>query len=58
MREFFRNYVLHNLGLKVLALAISVGLWWVVSRDPMVESVVTAPIEFLHTPDNLADDGR
>jgi diadenylate cyclase len=53
MREFFRNNVLHNLGLKVLALAISVGLWWVVSRDPMVESVVTAPIEFLHAPDNL-----
>jgi|HubBroStandDraft_4_1064222.scaffolds.fasta_scaffold00615_5 YbbR domain-containing protein len=53
MLELFRRYVLHNLGLKVLALAISVGLWWVVSRDPMVESVVTAPIEFLHAPDNL-----
>jgi diadenylate cyclase len=53
MREIFHKYVLHNLGLKVLALAISVGLWWVVSRDPMVESVVTAPIEFLHAPDSL-----
>ena len=53
MRELFHKYVLHNLGLKVLALAISVGLWWVVSRDPMVESVVTAPIEFLHAPENL-----
>jgi diadenylate cyclase len=53
MFEFFRRYVWHNLGLKVLALAISVGLWWVVSRDPMVESVVTAPIEFLHAPENL-----
>src|SRR5271169_3179696 len=53
MRELFRRYVLHNLGLKVLALAISVGLWWVVSRDPTVESIVTAPIEFLHAPENL-----
>jgi diadenylate cyclase len=53
MLEFFRRYVLHNIGLKVLALAISFGLWWVVSRDPMVESVVTAPIEFLHAPENL-----
>lgn len=53
MLDFFRRYFVHNLGLKVLALAISIGLWWVVSRDPMVESVVTAPIEFLHAPENL-----
>ena len=53
MRELFRKYVLNDLGLKVLALAISVGLWWVVGRDPTVESIVTAPIEFHHAPDNL-----
>src|SRR5271169_2237141 len=53
MRELFRRYVLNDLGLKVLALAISVGLWWVVGRDPTVESIVTAPIEFHHAPDNL-----
>jgi len=52
-RDFFRNYVLNNLGLKVMALVISVGLWWVVSRDPMVESIVAAPIEFLHAPETL-----
>ncbi len=52
-RGFFRDYLLNNLGLKVLAVAISVGLWWVVSRDPMVESIVTAPIEFLHAPESL-----
>jgi diadenylate cyclase len=52
-RDFFRDYVLHNLGLKVLAVVISVGLWWVVSRDPTVETMVTAPIEFLHAPENL-----
>ena len=53
MREFFRRYVLHDLGLKVLALLISVGLWWMVGRDPVVESIETAPIEFHHAPDNL-----
>jgi len=53
MREFFRRYVLHDLGLKVLALLISVGLWWIVGRDPVVESIESAPIEFQHAPDNL-----
>jgi YbbR domain-containing protein len=52
-RAFFMDYVLDNLGLKMLALVISVGLWWVVSRDPMVESIVSAPIEFLHAPETL-----
>jgi len=53
MRELFRNYVVNDLGLKILALAISVGLWLVVGRDPTVESIVTAPIEFHHAPDKL-----
>ena len=53
MREFFRKYVLHDLDLKLLALLISVGLWWMVGRDPVVESIVTAPVEFRHAPDNL-----
>ena len=30
MRDFFGAYILNNLGLKVLAVLISVGLWWVV----------------------------
>ena len=53
MREFFRRYVLRDLDLKLLALLISVGLWWMVGRDPVVESVVTAPVEFRHAPENL-----
>ena len=53
MREFFRRYVLNDLGLKFLALAIAIGLWWVLGRDPTVESIVTAPIEFRHSPANL-----
>ena len=53
MREFFRRYIMHDLGLKLLALLISIGLWWIVGRDPVVESIETAPIEFHHAPDNL-----
>lgn len=53
MREFFRKYVFHDLGLKVLALLISVGLWWIVGRDPVVGSRVTARVEFRHAPDSL-----
>ncbi len=53
MREFFRRYVLNDLDLKILALLISIGLWWMVGRDPTVESIVTAPVQFRHAPDNL-----
>jgi len=53
MRDFLRRYVLHDLGLKLLALAIAVGLWWLLGRDPTVESIVTAPIEFHHAPAHL-----
>lgn len=53
MREFFRRYVLNDLDLKVLAILISIALWWMVGRDPVVEAVVSAPVQFRHAPDNL-----
>jgi YbbR domain-containing protein len=53
MRELFRKYVLDDLDLKILALLISFGLWWMMGRDPLVESVETAPIEFQHAPEKL-----
>lgn len=53
MRDFFRRWVLRDLDIKLLALFISIGLWWIVGRDPIVESIVTAPVEFRHAPDNL-----
>lgn len=53
MREFFRRYVLNDLDLKVLALVVAIGLWWIVGRDPIVEAVITAPVQFRHPPDNL-----
>jgi YbbR domain-containing protein len=53
MRQFLRRYVLNDLGLKLLALGIAIGLWWILGRDPTVESIVNAPIEFRHAPPNL-----
>ena len=54
MGEFFRHYVLHNLGLKLISLGLAVGLWLAVARDPApAEVVVELPIEFHHVPDNL-----
>lgn len=53
MLDFFRNHVIHNFWLKLLSLALAVLLWWAVSHDPTVESVITAPLEFHHAPENL-----
>jgi len=53
MRDFLRRHVLSDLDLKVLALVIAIGLWWLIGRDPVVESVVTAPVQFRHAPENL-----
>ena len=53
MRHFFRRYVLNDWYLKLLALLISFVLWWMVGRDPMVESIVTAPVQFRHAPGDL-----
>ena len=53
MRDFFRTYVLHNLGLKIFSLLFAVGLWLAVARDPVAEVAITVPIEFHHIPDNL-----
>ena len=54
MGEFFRHYVLHNLGLKLISLGLAVGLWLAVARDPApAEVVIELPIEFHHVPDNL-----
>src|SRR5207244_2842975 len=53
MADFFRRYVLHNLGLKLLSLVLAVGLWVAVARDPIAEVAVSVPIEFHRIPDNL-----
>lgn len=53
MISFFKRYVLHNLGLKVLSLLLAAGLWLAIARDPVAEVAIRVPIEFLHVGDNL-----
>jgi hypothetical protein len=35
MTGFFERRVLNHLGLKLLSLLLAIGLWLVVSRDPI-----------------------
>ena len=53
MINFFKRYVLHNLGLKVLSLVLATGLWLAIARDPVAEVSIRVPIEFLHVGDNI-----
>lgn len=53
MRDFLRQYVLHNLSLKLIALALAVGLWLAVDREPIAEVAVDTAIEFQNMPANL-----
>lgn len=53
MSEFARRYVTNNLGLKLISLALAVGLWLAVARDPVDEIAVEVPIEFHNVPSNL-----
>ncbi len=47
------RYVFHNLGLKLLALVLAVGLWLAVSEQPSAEVAVEVPIAFENVPGNL-----
>jgi YbbR domain-containing protein len=53
MKDFIRQHVLHNLGIKLLSLALAVGLWLAVASDPVTEVAVEVPIEFRNIPENL-----
>jgi len=53
MVDFFQRYVLHNLGLKVVSLALATGLWLAVARDQPAEVAVEVPIEFRNFPQSL-----
>ena len=53
MSDFIRRYVAHNLGLKLISLALAVSLWLAVSRDPIAEVALEIPIEFHNIPQNL-----
>src|ERR1700729_591839 len=54
MTGFFKRYVLHNFGLKLLSLILATGLWFLISPDEQpAEVAVRAPIEFQHMPEYL-----
>ena len=53
MKDFLHRYVFHNLGLKLISLALAVGLWLAVARDPVAEVAVDVAIEFHNIPQNL-----
>lgn len=53
MSDFLHRHVLHNLGLKLVSLALATGLWLAVARDPVAEVAVEVPIEFHNIPQNI-----
>jgi YbbR domain-containing protein len=53
MRDFFRKYVVHNLGLKLISLLLAVGLWLAISRDPVAQVAVDVPVEMRNLPAGL-----
>ena len=44
--DFLRRYMRHNLGLKLISLALAVGLWLAVANDPIAEVAVEVPIVY------------
>jgi YbbR domain-containing protein len=48
--NFFQRYIFHNLGLKVVSLALAALLWFAISSAPRAEIGFTVPIEFLNVP--------
>ena len=54
MIPFFKRWVLHNFGLKVLSLLLATGLWFLISPDEQpAEVALRAPIVFQHVPTQL-----
>lgn len=51
--RFVSHYILHNLGLKLLSLALAVGLWLAVAGETVSEVAIDVPIAFHNMPANL-----
>jgi len=43
-RDFVRRHLLHNLGLKLTALLLAIGLWLAVASNPSSEVALSVPI--------------
>lgn len=54
---FFREWVLHNWGLKLLALTLSFLLWTTYTAEPVVEVGYQVPLEFVNLPNDLELSG-
>jgi YbbR domain-containing protein len=54
MRQLFTQ----NLGWKVLALAMAVGLWLAIAREPEVATSLSVPVEFKNMRDDLDIGGN
>jgi YbbR domain-containing protein len=50
MIAFFKRYILHNFGLKVLSLLLAAGLWFLLSHEEPAEVALRAPIVFQNVP--------
>jgi hypothetical protein len=55
--RFLRRVVLNDLGLKLLALAISFGLWATYTAEPFSEVGYSVPIAFLNVPPGFTISG-
>jgi YbbR domain-containing protein len=53
MIAFFKRYVWHNLGLKVLSLVLAAGLWYSLSHEQPAEVALRAPVVFQNVPQQL-----
>jgi hypothetical protein len=54
MSGWLRRNLVHNLPLKLLALASAILLWYSVAHEPTVEMVFNVPVEFHNMPENIA----
>ena len=55
-----KNKLTHNLGLKILALVFSIGLWFVVNNitDPTIEKTFTnVPVEIINA-EKVTNEGK
>ena len=49
-----KELLLHNLGWKLLSVAIAIGLWFAIAREPELATSLSAPVEFKNIPEDLA----
>lgn len=56
--SFLRNWLLHNWGLKLLAVVLSFLLWATYTAEPLAEEKYEAPIVFRNLPEGATLSGE